>query len=291
MMGGGREFAGWGAFLLRWMRRMSRHPVGTYAAALSYYTILSLVPIFLFVFTVGTLFIGLDDLQAVMTRAMHAIFPSSGGITALIDVEGMLRYRGTVSLVSLLTTVWSASGMFTVLEGAVNAAWEGEGRRSYLKRRVIGILSLLGLLAWVVLAFFTRSLWHLLPQWFPALVTMARPTSQWIERALAFFTVLVMNFAVFRFFPAQRVNGWRAAAIAVGVSFAWMVMREFFTWALSAGLLKYPVFYGSLWVFIAPLIWAYWSYLILLLGAELQAALEEETFDVDEAVGGVPDLF
>ncbi len=279
------------AFLVRLARRMGRHPIGTYAAALSYYTILSLVPIFLFVFTVGTFIVDAEDLQAVVVRAMHAIFPSAEGITALIDVEGMLRYRGTVSLISLLTTVWSASGMFTVLEGAVNAAWEERERRSYLKRRVIGILSLLGLLAWLVLAFFTRSLWHLLPQWFPPLATMARPTSQWIERALAFFSVLGMNFIVFRFFPARRVNGWRAAVIAVGVSFAWMVVRELFSWALSAGLLKYPVLYGSLWVFIAPLIWAYWSYLILLVGAELQAALEEDGFDVDEAVGGVPDLF
>ncbi len=279
------------AFLVRLGRRMGRHPIGTYAAALSYYTVLSLVPIFLFVFTVGTFIVDAEDLQAVVVRAMHAVFPSAEGITALIDVGRMLRYRGTVSLISLLTTVWSASGMFTVLEGAVNAAWEARGRRSYLKRRVIGILSLLGLLAWLVLAFFTRSLWHLLPQWFPPLATMARPASQWIERALAFFSVLGMNFIVFRFFPARRVNGWRAAVIAVGVSFAWMVMRELFTWALSAGLLKYPVFYGSLWVFIAPLIWAYWSYLILLVGAELQAALEEDGFDVDEAVGGVPDLF
>ncbi len=279
------------AFLVRLGRRMGRHPIGTYAAALSYYTVLSLVPIFLFVFTVGTFVVDAEELQAVVVRAMHAIFPSAEGITALIDVERMLRYRGTVSLISLLTTVWSASGMFTVLEGAVNAAWEERGRRSYLKRRVIGVLSLLGLLAWLVLAFFTRSLWHLLPQWFPPLATMARPASQWIERALAFFSVLGMNFIVFRFFPARRVNGWRAAVIAVGVSFAWMVMRELFTWALSAGLLKYPVFYGSLWVFIAPLIWAYWSYFILLVGAELQAALEEDGFDVDEAVGGVPDLF
>ncbi len=279
------------AFIVRLGRRMGRHPIGTYAAALAYYTVLSLVPIFLFVFTVGTFIVDAEDLQAVVVRAMHAVFPSAEGITALIDVGRMLRYRGTVSLISLLTTVWSASGMFTVLEGAVNAAWEERGRRSYLKRRVIGILSLLGLLAWLVLAFFTRSLWHLLPQWVPPLAAMARPSSQWIERALAFFSVLGMNFIVFRFFPARRVNGWRAAVIAVGVSFAWMVMRELFTWALSAGLLKYPVFYGSLWVFIAPLIWAYWSYLILLVGAELQAALEEDGFDGDEAVGGVPDLF
>ena len=82
------------AFLVRLGRRMGRHPVGTYAAALSYYTVLSLVPIFLFAFTVGTFIINAEDLQAVMMRAMHAIFPSAEGITALIDVEGICATGG-----------------------------------------------------------------------------------------------------------------------------------------------------------------------------------------------------
>ncbi len=280
-----------GETLLRLGERLGRHPIGTYAAALSYYTVLSLVPIVLFVLTAGTFFVDARELQSLLMRALRAILPPSADLTAMLDVGGVVRYRGTLSLISLLTTVWSASGMFTVLEGAINAAWERQGRRSYLKRRIIGVLSLLGLLGWLIVAFFTRSLWHLLPRWFPFLTTLQRPTSQWLERLLAFATILVMNLVVFRFFPARRVKSWLAAAIALGVSLSWMAMRELFTWALGVGLLKYPLFYGPLWVLIAPLIWAYWSYLILLLGAELQAFLEEDGLDRDEAVAGAPDLF
>ncbi len=280
-----------GETLLRLGKRLGRHPIGTYAAALSYYTVLSLVPIVLFVLTAGTFFVDARELQSLLMRALRAILPPSADLTAMLDVGGVVRYRGTLSLISLLTTVWSASGMFTVLEGAINAAWERQGRRSYLKRRIIGVLSLLGLLGWLIVAFFTRSLWHLLPRWFPFLTTLQRPTSQWLERLLAFATILVMNLVVFRFFPARRVKSWLAAAIALGVSLSWMAMRELFTWALGVGLLKYPLFYGPLWVLVAPLIWAYWSYLILLLGAELQAFLEEDGLDRDEAVAGAPDLF
>ncbi len=279
------------ARLLRLLERLGRHAISTYAAALAYYTVLSLVPIFIFIFTVGTFFVDKHELERLMSHALQAILPSAAGLTAMLEMGELAHYRNTLGALSLLTTIWSASGMFTVLEAAVNAAWErGEGR-SFLRRRIIGILSLIGLLAWLILAFFTRSLWHLLPRWFPIFETLTRPTTQWVERLLAFATILAMNLVVFRFFPARRVHGWIAALIAVGVSVIWMVVRELFTWALSVGVLKYPLFYGPLWVLVAPLIWAYWSYLILLLGAELQAFLEEDGFDRDEAIAGLPDLF
>ncbi|OQA22525.1 MAG: hypothetical protein BWY63_00785 [Chloroflexi bacterium ADurb.Bin360] len=55
-------------------------------------------------------------------------------------------------------------------------------------------------------------------------------------------------------------------------------MRDIFAWALSTGLLNYPIVYGSLWVMIVPTVWAYWSYLVLLLGAEFQSYLDERYF-------------
>jgi uncharacterized BrkB/YihY/UPF0761 family membrane protein len=88
----------------------------------------------------------------------------------------------------------------------------------------------------------------------------------------------VLNFTVLSFFPAKDVDRRIATGIAVGVSAVWVLSREAFAWALTAGLLRYPFIYGSLWVLVVPIVWAFWSYLILLIGAELQAYLEEQKY-------------
>ena len=261
-------------FLWTLGERLGRHQVGTRAAALAYYTLLSTVPLLFFILAVGSLFVKTSELQDLTLNALGALLPT-GERAVVTNIESILRYRRTLGTVAAFGALWSGSGMFAVLEAAVNAAWERPRTRAFWKRRLIGILALLSVTAWILLALFSRTLWRLLPHWFPVLETMPLPLPAWTEQGLAVISILVLNLTVLRFFPAKDVD-WRiATGIGLGVSAVWVVTRELFARALTAGLLRYPFIYGSLWVLIVPIVWAYWSYLILLIGAELQAYLEE----------------
>ncbi|MDX9955391.1 MAG: YihY/virulence factor BrkB family protein [Anaerolineae bacterium] len=264
-------------FILEIVNRFGRHHMQMYAAALSFYTLLSIVPLLLSVLAVGSLFIDAADVQSIALKSLEALLPATVEPVRL-NIENILRYRGSVGAISLLSTLWSASGIFTTLELAINAVWERPHRRTYWKRRLIGILSLMGVVAWVVGAFILQTLWRLLPQWFPVINHINFPISKWGERGLSFLVILLFNLLTYRFFPARPVRRRVAWLVGLGVSLAWVGMRDIFAWALSTGLLNYPLVYGSLWVMILPTVWAYWSYLVLLLGAELQAYLDERYF-------------
>lgn len=262
------------SFALKMLHRFGQHRVGTHAAALAYYTLLSTVPLLFLVLALGSLFLDAEEVRQLALDGLTALLPSAAEAVRF-NVDSILRYRSALGTLSLVGALWSSSGMFTVLEQAVNAVWERPARRAYWKRWLIGVLSLLGVMAWVLFAFFSRTLSRLLPYWIPLLQQIDWPFSSFDERFLSFATILALNVIVYRFFPANTVR-WRIALLIGGaVAALWMLTREFFTWALAAGLLRYPWIYGSLWVIIVPLVWAYWSYYLLLLGAEVLAYLEE----------------
>ena len=264
------------------LKRFSRHQVTTHAAALAYYTLLSTIPLLFFILTVGSFFVGEQELQALSLNALDALLPTTA--KSITDtLTSILRYRGSLGTAAALGALWSGSGMFTVLEASVNAVWERPRNRTYWKRRLIGILALFSITIWVLLALFARTLWSLLPHWLPLMNNLGFSYPQWTEQGLALTSIFVLNLTVFQLFPAKKVSKWRALVIGLGVSVVWVISRELFAWALAAGLLHYPLFYGSLWVLVAASVWAYWSYLILLIGAELQAYLEEQDKLISES--------
>ena len=261
-------------FIQELLSRFGRHQVTIHAAALSYYTLLSTIPLLFSVLTVGSFFVDGKELQAFSLNALESLLPTNAESMhhGLINI---LHHRGSLGTAAVLGALWSGSGMFTVLEASINAVWERPRSRAFWKRRLIGILSLFSVTIWVLLALLARTLWNLLPHWLPLLTEIDFNYPQWTEQGLALTTILMLNLIVFRFFPAKTVCKWRALAIGFGVSIVWVLSREVFAWALTVGLLRYPLLYGSLWVLVAISVWSYWSYLILLMGAELQAYLEE----------------
>lgn len=262
------------ALVLEVLNRAARHHITSYAAALTYYTLLSVVPLLFFVLSVGSLFINAGEVEAVILGSLTALLPTAAD-TIRINIESLLHHRGTMGVMSGLVALWSASGMFTVLETAVNVVWERDGGRTFWEQRLLGVLSLFGVTVWVLFAFLTRTLWQLLPHWFPIINGWEFPVSQWMERLLSLSIVFMLNLIVFRFFPAADVHKRLSIGIGLVVSVVWVLVREAFALALTAGLLNYPLVYGSFWVAVVTIIWVNLSYHILLYGAEIQAYLQE----------------
>ncbi len=261
------------AFVYEILQRFQRHHASTYAAALAYYTLFSTVPLLYCVLVIGSFFLDAHEVQQLALDSLTVLLPAAASVIRL-NLESILRYRGALTTVAVLGALWSASGMFTALEQAINVVWECPGARKFWKRRLIGILSLLGVTTWVLFAFFSRSLARLLPHVFPWWPVVEAPPLLSSERLLAFAAIFLLNFVLFYFFPARPVRRRAALLISLLTALVWMVTRELFAWALTAGLLSYPLVYGSLWVLLIPLIWAYWSYRLFLLGAEVLAYWE-----------------
>ena len=118
-----------------------------YAAAITYFSVLSLFPLIMIAFAVaGFVLAGnhalLHDLQQSITEAV----PSGLGTTLNDVVKQAVQSRGTVGVIGLLAAAYSGLGWMTNLRDALSAMWGQQvPTRSYVRNVTSDLLSLLGL--------------------------------------------------------------------------------------------------------------------------------------------------
>ncbi len=257
------------------VQRYNRHMVSMYAATLAYYTLLSTVPLLSFMLFIGSFFLNAQYVEKETLDGLRWLLPGEAE-TLRRNIASILEYRGALGAASVIGTLWSTSAIFTALERGVNAVWERGPRRAFWKPRVLGILSVLGLTAWVLFTFLARTLWQLLQHWLPLPEQwFYMIPASWLEHALSLGAITGLVVMVYKFFPTNPVRWRTAIGLGAAVGILWEITREFFAWALTVGLLNYPIVYGSLWGLVLPIVWAYWSYILFLSGAEVLAYVEE----------------
>jgi membrane protein len=253
-----------------------------WAAALTYYGVMSLFPMLLvFVALVGLLGQYPRTSDALL-RIINDIGPSSAVDTFRKPIEGVVRQKGGAGAllgVGLLGSLWSASGYVGAFMRASNAIYEVEEGRPFWKLRPLQVavtVALVALLALVALAVvltgsISRAVAGTLGLGDTAVSVFN--LAKWPLIALVLFTVVSVLYYV-----APNVRLWRFNPLSPGAILgvaAWV--------AASAGLGfyashfgSYQKTYGTLAGAIIFLLWVWVSNLALLLGAELNAELERE---------------
>jgi membrane protein len=213
--------------------------------------------------------------------ALAAVMPEAG--VGLVE-EQVKRLnetsQGALSfgfLFGLAFAFWSANaGMLAVIE-ALNVAYGEREKRSYLElyslsfALTIGAMLLLlaALSAVVVMPLVLGSL-GLEASDLSATVTVLR----W--PALIVMALLWLAF-LYRVAPSRRDAKWRW--ITIGSLFAvvaWMGVSGLYSWYLSH-IANYAATYGSLGAAIGLMMWLWFSVIVMLIGAELNAEIEHQT--------------
>ena len=102
------------------------------AASLAYYAFFSIFPLLLVLITAGSYFLNSQQVYQAVTQLVQEAIPVS---TQLIteNLNQVLKARGAVGILGLLTLLWSASGVFTNLAYNINLAWPDAPRRNFMK--------------------------------------------------------------------------------------------------------------------------------------------------------------
>jgi membrane protein len=172
--------------------------------------------------------------------------------------------------------LWSASGVFDVVQTALDQAWRVKKTRSFVKQRLLSVatISLLGGL--FILSLFvstvTDDVIRAALAWTQGSVALA-------GRIASFITVLIAFVILYKFFPHVSVS-WRAAwAGAVTAALLWEIAKTVYGVYLIH-FARFNLVYGSVGAVIGLLLWGYISATIVLFGAELSATMERETTQV-----------
>lgn len=197
------------AHLLRAMERFSSRLGSQFAAAITYFSVLSMIPVLMFAFAMlgMTVTVLRPDLLEQIHAAISAQFSSSSGLGETIKaaVDKALSSWGAVGAIGLVTALVSGAGWVANLKSAVRAQWRRDfdlvERKSnpvveYLKN--IGIL--LGLLVAVAATFAASSAATALAGTINDLLHLdSVPGGGVLLRLVPLLTSLIVGFGLFYF--------------------------------------------------------------------------------------------
>ncbi|MCB9460896.1 MAG: YihY/virulence factor BrkB family protein [Anaerolineaceae bacterium] len=241
-------------------------------AALSFYALLSLFPTLVLLLLAANLLWGESVVQEQVERLALRLFPGDVPTMVISGVESALDQGPSLNIVALAGLLWAASSFFSNLTIALDTIFDlPTKRRPIWRNRVVATLTIfilaLLLAATVVITYALRSFTQTSLET-PGVIM--RPVSLLVP--LLLYTLILA--LLFRYVPRARTQ-WRAIIPgAVLGSIGWELSRTVFALYLE-NLTNYSVVYGSLGAVIALLVWTYISLAILLLSAEVSAALDD----------------
>ncbi len=266
---------------LRWLRVPGRYVYAVVrdladgqltlrAMSLVYTTLLSVVPLLAFSFSVLK---GFGVHQKVLQPQLSAVLAPLGdkGTELTVQVIGFVdNVRGSVlGGVGLVLLVYTAISMIQKVEDSFNHVWQVQQARS-LARRFSDYLSVI--LIGPVLMFAATGLIATAASSTIALklaeIEPFGTTMIFVGRMLPFVMVTAVFTFLYAFIPNTKVKLGAALAGAVIAGLGWALAGKLFA-SFVVGSAKYSAIYSSFAIAIIALIWIYLSWLILLVGAQL----------------------
>jgi membrane protein len=239
------------------------------AGSISYFSIMALVPLCLFLTTVLGYILGhYHNFYAFFSARLISLFPDiTKGITKALGK--LISFRGIGPFSILLYAVLSFQ-VFSSMESALNKIFEVKKKRSFLWSVVLSLTMVTLLIILILVSFVATSLIPLLRtlmKGFPGL-EIGILTSFLMRYVIPFFMVLFTIAGMYVFFPKTKV---RLSYAFAGASFSALFLeaaKHIFTFYVGT-VVKLGTIYGPLTAFIVFLLWAFYSSCILLIGAEI----------------------
>lgn len=236
------------------------------AATLAYYGFLALMPLLLLVIYLLGLFLQSSEavLASVEDLAVR-LFPAFNR-ALLEDLLGVARQRAW-GLISVAVLVWSLMPFAGAIRAAVRRIFRATRRASFLRSKLLDLAAVLALLVLFLLMAGGKVYASLGP------VRLLATAGGWLAwgRAMAALALAVGVLAFFyRVFAPGRIRFSHLLAGAVAAAALLAVMRPVFGLILKFNP-NYGYAFGSLKAIFLLLVWVYYTFAVMLFGAEVVA--------------------
>ena len=257
-------------------RKMGEADVMLVAAGMAFYTLFSLFPLLLLLVSIGSIFLMDQGSVEQILRFVSETMPVAQ-VVVNENIPNVVQLRGPVGLVGLVTLLWSASNVFTILSTHINSAWPGASKRNFFEKRLVG----LGIVTAMVLALVGYILATILLQlmaWLRAPFLGEAGLSGgeawgWAWSLLSWMLVLGLLSGIYGWIPKTHVP-WQAALTSGAITTLILLgLSRFLAGLLALIIQRYQLIYGSLSAFVAFMFYIYLTNLVVLTGGHVSAAI------------------
>jgi membrane protein len=260
--------------------RFNQDTMTQWAAALTYYSLLSLFPALLF----GVAVLGFFGQQSLVAEAADYL-KEVGAPPEVVDaitsaLQSALNQRNAAAgalFLGLVTTLYGATGAFNSAGVALNRVFRVEEGRGYVGRKLNNLLWTLVVLVLVNLTCVLIFLGGELAADVLGLIGLGENVAvvwPYIRWPGALLSAMLIYAIVYYAAPNVEVRNWRyiTPGAVFGVA-AWIVASAGFFFYVST-FASYSATYGAFAAVVILLIWLWLTNVVLLFGAELNAVVD-----------------
>jgi membrane protein len=270
--------AGWRDVALRVFHGISENRITTISGGVTFFVLLALFPGLAGLISLYGLFAD-STTVAQHLNSLDGILPE-GGIQILRDQLQQLTSQppqklGFATLASLAISLWSANGGIKAMFEGLNAVYEENEKRSFIKLNAISLALTLAAVAFVIASLLTITV---VPKLLSFLdLSGISEIVNYARWPVLLVVASLMIAVVYRFGPSREQPQWRW--ISPGSIFAavtWIAASLLFSW-YTAHFGSYNKTYGSLGAAVGFMTWIWISTMVILIGAKINAELEHQT--------------
>lgn len=244
-----------------------------WAAAISYYTLLSLFPLLLAATSIAAYFVDAEWAINQGSRLIEDFIPNGAQYVQDI-VEEVIDARGQVSILSILILGWSGSRVFGVVTKALNIAYDVDEPYGFLKRTLVELLMTVSIGLLFVLALGSRFLVIFLDNMISIPALPQGTVTRILQYAVPTILLLISLFLTYRFVPRRKVEWWTALVGAVVFTILFQLAQPLFTGYIQT-FANYNLVYGPLAIVITLVLWTWIAASFFLFGGEIVSHLQD----------------
>ncbi len=243
------------------------------AAALSYYSLFALGPIFLILFFFLELFLSDIQTQNSILNELYIIFPTDIAFVIGNVIQNIINYETPTSISGFLgitVLIVSSTTIIRELQKALNIIFEAKKPDKMtiskrLQNRIIAFafLILLGIL--ILLSFILNTLLNVVGQYISTYIGLDPLILYFINLLVSLFSVSLLFSLLFKYLPDSDLD-WQdilMGGLITGMLFT--LGKNFIAYVL--GHANFGSLYGATGTILIFLIWVYYTSIIFLFGA------------------------
>ncbi|HEX4342396.1 MAG TPA: YihY/virulence factor BrkB family protein [Verrucomicrobiae bacterium] len=255
------------------LKAWTEHSIPRLGAALAFYTIFAIAPLFIIVLAVAGFFFGEQAAQRHLFNEVNGLIGQKSGeaIQAVIVAANQPKAGTWATVIALGTLFIGATGVFVQLQDSLNTIWNvrpkpGGGLRHFIRNRLLSFAMILVLGFLLLVSLVLSAALATVGQTIGGALSTATPILEGLNFILSLAVVSFLFALIFKMLPDVKV-AWRDVWIGAVMTAVLFNVGKF-ALGLYLGRSTFASAYGAAGSLVIFLVWVYYSSQILFFGAE-----------------------
>jgi membrane protein len=242
-------------------------------AALSYYTIFAIPPLFIIVIFIASLVFDEKEVRNSLFGQVGGLVGEKGAasIQSALTASESHKQGMVASVLAVVTLLLTSTGLFIELQSALNTVWgveskPGQGVWGFLKNRLLSFAMIVGIGFLLLVSLVVSAALSAVSKYFSALVPGLDVLWTIVNLFVSLGVITVLFAMMFKVLPDVKI-AWRDVWVGAFLTAALFTAGKFFL-GLYLGHNSAVSAYGAAGSIVLILLWVYYSAQILFFGAE-----------------------